>query len=217
MNKKVFIIAIIVLAIDQLSKMLANMYLVDNIINIIPNFFKLEYALNTGAAWSILNNHQVILIIISIILMIILFMFYKNFKVNMRNNIAFGVDVDKIDDDEVWRALKEAQLYDFVKSLPKGLDTMVGERGARISGGQRQRIGIARALYRNPEVLVFDEATSALDNETEREVMEAVNSLQGTKTMIMIAHRLTTVEKCDVIYKIENGKAIKISKEELYQ
>ena len=91
MNKKVFIIAIIVLAIDQLSKMLANMYLVDNIINIIPNFFKLEYALNTGAAWSILNNHQVILIIISIILMIILFMFYKNFKVNMRNNIAFGL------------------------------------------------------------------------------------------------------------------------------
>ena len=135
----------------------------------------------------------------------------------IRNNIAFGVDEDKIDDDEVWRALKEAQLYDFIKSLPKGLDTMVGERGARISGGQRQRIGIARALYRNPEVLVFDEATSALDNETEREVMEAVNSLQGTKTMIMIAHRLTTVEKCDVIYKIENGKAIGISKEELYQ
>ena len=135
----------------------------------------------------------------------------------IRNNIAFGVDEDKIDDDEVWRALKEAQLYDFVKSLPNGLDTMVGERGARISGGQRQRIGIARALYRNPEVLVFDEATSALDNETEREVMEAVNSLQGTKTMIMIAHRLTTVEKCDVIYKIENGKAIKITKEELYQ
>ena len=135
----------------------------------------------------------------------------------IRNNIAFGVDEDKIDDDEVWRAIKEAQLYEFVKSLPKGLDTMVGERGARISGGQRQRIGIARALYRNPEVLVFDEATSALDNETEREVMEAVNSLQGTKTMIMIAHRLTTVEKCDVIYKIENGKAIKISKEELYQ
>ena len=135
----------------------------------------------------------------------------------IRNNIAFGVDKEKIDDDEVWRALKEAQLYDFVKSLPKGLDTIVGERGARISGGQRQRIGIARALYRNPEVLVFDEATSALDNETEREVMEAVNSLQGTKTMIMIAHRLTTVEKCDVIYKIENGRAIKISKEELYQ
>ena len=134
----------------------------------------------------------------------------------IRNNIAFGVEEDKIDDDEVWRALKEAQLYDFVKSLSKGLDTMVGERGARISGGQRQRIGIARALYRNPEVLVFDEATSALDNETEKEVMEAVNSLQGTKTMIMIAHRLTTVERCDEIYKIENGKAKIISKEELY-
>ena len=91
MNKKVFIIALIVLIIDQVSKMLANTFLIDNIINIIPNFFKLEYALNTGAAWSILNNHQVILIIISIILMIILFMFHNNFKENIRNNIAFGL------------------------------------------------------------------------------------------------------------------------------
>ena len=91
MNKKVFIIAIIALIIDQLSKMIANMYLVDNIILIIPNFFKLEYALNTGAAWSILNNRQVLLIIISIVLMILLFMFNKNFKVNKRNNIAFGL------------------------------------------------------------------------------------------------------------------------------
>ena len=91
MNKKVFIIAIIVLVIDQLSKMIANMYLVDNIVTIIPNFFKLEYALNTGAAWSILNSHQVIIIVISIILMIILFMINKNFKNNIRNNIAFGL------------------------------------------------------------------------------------------------------------------------------
>jgi len=134
----------------------------------------------------------------------------------IRRNIAFGIEDSLINDDEVWRALKEAQLYDFINSLPQGLDTMVGERGARISGGQRQRIGIARALYRNPDVLVFDEATSALDNDTEREVMEAVNSLQGTKTMLMIAHRLTTVEKCDVIYKIEAGKAAKIDKNELF-
>lgn len=90
MNKKVFIIAIITLTIDQITKALANMYLVDNIINIVPNFFKLEYALNTGAAWSILNNHQIILILVSFILMIIIFMFKRNFKENKRNNIAFG-------------------------------------------------------------------------------------------------------------------------------
>lgn len=127
----------------------------------------------------------------------------------IRRNVAFGIEPEEIDDNEVWRALKDAQLYDFVKSLPEGLDTYVGERGTRISGGQRQRIGIARALYRNPEVLVFDEATSALDNETEKEVMKAIDGLQGTKTMIMIAHRLSTIENCDTVYRIENGQIIK--------
>lgn len=123
----------------------------------------------------------------------------------IKRNVAFGLEDEMINEDEVWRAIKDAQLYDFVKSLPEGLDTVVGERGGRLSGGQRQRIGIARALYRNPEVLVFDEATSALDNETEKEVMKAIEGLQGSKTMIMIAHRLSTIENCDVVYRIENG------------
>ena len=122
----------------------------------------------------------------------------------IRNNVAFGIDKEKIDDEAVWNALRDSKLEDFVKTLPEGLDTVVGERGARISGGQRQRIGIARALYRNPEILIFDEATSALDNETEKEVMKAIDGLQGTKTIIMIAHRLSTIEKCDEVYKIEN-------------
>ncbi len=125
---------------------------------------------------------------------------------SIRKNVAFGLSDDEIDDERVWKALDEAQLKDFVKGLNEGLNTEVGERGARLSGGQRQRIGIARALYRNPEVLVFDEATSALDNETEREVMKAIESLQGTKTMLMIAHRLSTIENCDIVYKVEDGR-----------
>lgn len=128
----------------------------------------------------------------------------------VRNNVAFGMEAGDIDDEEVWRALRDAQLEDFVKSLPDGLDTVVGERGARISGGQRQRIGIARALYRNPEILIFDEATSALDNDTEKEVMKAIDGLQGTKTIIMIAHRLSTIENCDEVYKIENKCITKV-------
>lgn len=133
----------------------------------------------------------------------------------IRNNIAFGIPRGEIDDAQVWKALEEAQLKEFVESLPKKLDTEVGERGARISGGQRQRIGIARALYRNPEILVFDEATSALDNETEKEVMKAIEGLQGTKTMIMIAHRLSTIENCDIIYKVENGTVEKAELKEI--
>ena len=105
----------------------------------------------------------------------------------------------------MWKVLKDAQLEEYVRSLPQGLDTEVGERGVRISGGQRQRIGIARALYRDPDILVFDEATSALDNETEKEVMQAIEGLQGIKTMIMIAHRLSTIENCDRVYKVEKG------------
>lgn len=130
---------------------------------------------------------------------------------SIRDNIAFGIDGDKINDERIWEVLEEAQLKEFVKELPEGLDTTIGDRGVRLSGGQRQRIGIARALYNDPEILVFDEATSALDNETEAAVMEAINSFHGKKTMIIIAHRLNTIEKCDIIYKVENMKLIRTS------
>lgn len=122
----------------------------------------------------------------------------------IRNNIAFG-QAEGINDEDIWEALRQAQLDEFVKSLDEGLDTMIGEAGVRLSGGQRQRIGIARALYRKPEVLVLDEATSALDTETEAAVMEAINNLQGKMTMLIIAHRLSTIENCDIVYQVENG------------
>ncbi|WP_292138561.1 ABC transporter ATP-binding protein [Butyrivibrio sp.] len=125
---------------------------------------------------------------------------------SIRANIAFGIDEDQIDDNRIWEVMKEAQLADFVKSLPEGLDTRIGDRGVRLSGGQRQRIGIARALYHNPEILVFDEATSALDNETEAAVMEAINSFHGKKTMVIIAHRLNTIANCDIIYEVKDEK-----------
>ena len=124
----------------------------------------------------------------------------------IRNNVAFGVDKDEIDEDKVWEVLREAQLDDFVRSLPEGLDTGIGERGIRLSGGQRQRISIARALYHDPEVLVLDEATSALDNDTEKAIMDSINKLHGKKTLIIIAHRLQTIEQCDIVYRVENGK-----------
>ena len=124
----------------------------------------------------------------------------------IRKNVAFGYADEDIDDEKVWRALKEAQLDEFVRGLPEGLDTSIGERGIRISGGQRQRIGIARALFEDPEVLVLDEATSALDNETEAAIMDSINRLHGKKTLIIIAHRLQTIEKCDMVYRVENGK-----------
>ena len=128
---------------------------------------------------------------------------------SIRENVAFGTDVEEINDDEIWRALDEAAIADFVRTLPNGIDTQVGERGMRLSGGQRQRIGIARALYRNPEILFFDEATSALDNETETAIMESINCLKGRKTMIIIAHRLSTIENCDHVYRVEDKKVIK--------
>lgn len=124
----------------------------------------------------------------------------------IRKNVAFGYADDEIDDDRVWAVLKEAQLDEFVRSLPDGLDTSIGERGIRISGGQRQRIGIARALFEDPEVLVLDEATSALDNETEAAIMDSINILAGKKTLVIIAHRLQTIEKCNMVYRVENGK-----------
>lgn len=127
----------------------------------------------------------------------------------IRENVVFGHETDGQTDAAVWSALEEAQLADFVRKLPKGLDTTIGERGVRLSGGQRQRIGIARALFTNPDVLVFDEATSALDNETEEAIMQAIHSMHGKKTMIIIAHRLTTIEGCDEVYRVGNGKLIK--------
>jgi ABC-type multidrug transport system fused ATPase/permease subunit len=123
-----------------------------------------------------------------------------------RANVAFGLKDEKVDDERIWRALDQASLKEYVESLPDGLDTQLKESGLRLSGGQRQRVGIARALYRNPEVLFFDEATSSLDNETENAIMDSINKLQGQKTLIIIAHRLTTIEGCDVIYRVEDGK-----------
>ncbi len=134
----------------------------------------------------------------------------------IRNNIAFGVREDEIDEEAVLAAMKKAQLAEFIESLPLGLDTIVGDRGVRLSGGQRQRIGIARALYHDPEILVLDEATSALDNETESAVMEAIENLQGMKTMIIIAHRLTTIRNVDRIYEVEKGRIVERSKEEVF-
>ena len=130
---------------------------------------------------------------------------------NIRANVAFGIPESEIDDAAIEKALQEAQFDQFVHALPDGLDTMIGDRGVKLSGGQRQRIGIARALYRNPNVLVLDEATSALDSATEREVMEAIDGLHGTRTLIVIAHRLSTIRKCDKIYEVGNGGFTELS------
>lgn len=124
----------------------------------------------------------------------------------LRRNVAFGLPSAQIDDAGVWRAIRAAQLEEFVCSLPEGLDTIVGERGVRLSGGQRQRIGIARALYHDPAVLVLDEATSSLDMATERGVMDAVRALRGSKTVVIVAHRLSTVEICDRLHRLECGR-----------
>lgn len=127
---------------------------------------------------------------------------------SIRRNVAFGVPESEIDDDAVRNAINDAQLSEFVSGLPEGLNTEVGERGVRLSGGQRQRIGIARALYRDPLLLVLDEATSALDIETERDVMQSVMALKGEKTILIVAHRLSTVECCEWIYRLERGQIV---------
>lgn len=124
----------------------------------------------------------------------------------IKNNIAFGLAEEDIDEERVWKVLEDAQLADHIRSMPRGIDTGIGEKGVRLSGGQRQRLGIARALYHDPEILVFDEATSALDNDTEAAIMESINKFQGEKTMIIIAHRLGTIKDCDMVYRVENGK-----------
>lgn len=135
---------------------------------------------------------------------------------SIRKNVAFGIKESEIDDDKVWKALEMAQLKDFVEDLEDGLDTRVGEWGVKFSGGQRQRIAIARALYNDPDILIMDEATAALDNETEKAVMESIELLQGLKTLIIVAHRLTTVKKCDKIYEIVGGKAVLRAKKEIF-
>lgn len=128
----------------------------------------------------------------------------------IRANVAFGIPEAHIDDKAIAKAIRAAQLDEFVATLPDGVHTFVGERGVRLSGGQRQRIGIARALYHDPQVLVLDEATSALDTETEAGVMEAVNALHGTKTLVVVAHRLSTISSCDRIYRLERGRVAKV-------
>lgn len=133
----------------------------------------------------------------------------------VRKNVAFGIEDSKIDDALVWKALEQAQLKDIIEKSEHGLDTMIGERGIRFSGGQRQRFAIARALYTEPDILILDEATSALDTETETAVMESINALQGHKTLIIIAHRLTTIRNCDKIYEIVDGKAVERKYEEI--
>lgn len=133
----------------------------------------------------------------------------------VRRNVAFGIKDEEIDDELVWKALEQAQLKDVIEESVNGLDTEIGERGIRFSGGQRQRFAIARALYNDPDILILDEATSALDTETETAVMEAIDSLQGQKTLIIIAHRLTTIRNCDVIYEIGDGKVVERKYNEL--
>ena len=124
----------------------------------------------------------------------------------IRNNIAFGIPGAEIDDEKLREIIRVAQLESFVRESPQGLDTRVGERGVRISGGQRQRIGLARALYRYPEVIILDEATSALDNQTEGLLMQELRKMAKGRTFIVVAHRLTTVENCDRLYHLEEGR-----------
>jgi ATP-binding cassette subfamily B protein len=126
----------------------------------------------------------------------------------LAENIAFGVPRDAIDLDRVQQAARKAQIADFIESRPEGYNAVVGERGIRLSGGQRQRIGIARALYKQATVLVFDEATSALDNATEHSVMDAIEGLNRDLTILLIAHRLTTVRRCDTIVELEGGRVV---------
>ena len=129
---------------------------------------------------------------------------------SIEENIAFGVDAGKIDHQRVKTVAKQAQIADMIESLKEGYQTNVGERGIRLSGGQRQRINIARALYKKADVLIFDEATSALDSSTEQEVMKAVESLGGNLTILIIAHRLTTLKGCDRIVRFDKDNLLHV-------
>lgn len=135
----------------------------------------------------------------------------------IRANVTFGLEDEEINDEAVWEALDKAQIKDYIRKLPDGLETMVGEAGIRFSGGQKQRIAIARALYHDPDILVLDEATSALDGETEKALMEAIDHLHGMKTLIIIAHRLSTIKNCDKIYEIKDGKAYSMEHSQVFQ
>jgi len=128
---------------------------------------------------------------------------------NIAANVAFGISRTEIDEEKIWSVLEDTQMDAFVRTLPEGIFTQIGERGVRLSGGQIQRLGIARALYTEPDVLFFDESTSALDTKTEQDIMDAINLLHGKKTLVIIAHRLSTIEKCDIIYRVENTKIIR--------
>ncbi len=134
---------------------------------------------------------------------------------SIKENVAFGEEASEIDVERVREALERAELLDFVNNLPEGIETYVGDRGVQLSGGQRQRIAIARALYYRPEIMVLDEATSALDNDTEAAIMSAIDSLQGHVTLIIVAHRLSTVKNCDVIYEVRDGNIFECDKEEI--
>ncbi|MDH5216888.1 MAG: ABC transporter ATP-binding protein/permease, partial [Gammaproteobacteria bacterium] len=124
----------------------------------------------------------------------------------LRANIAIGMDEEEVDDNLIHRAVCQAQLEDLVKRLPNGIDTVIGDHGLRLSGGQRQRVALARAFYHHKDVIIMDEATSALDSETEREIVNEINLLKGKTTLIVIAHRLTTIQECDHIYRLEGGR-----------
>jgi len=136
----------------------------------------------------------------------------------LRHNVAFGIDNDEIDNDRLQESLRQSKLIKVVEQLPQGVETILGENGVRLSGGQRQRVALARAFYHGRDVLVMDEATSALDDQTEQEIVKEIDQLKGKKTMIVIAHRLTTLKHCDRIYKLENGRVVAVgSYKELIQ
>ena len=124
----------------------------------------------------------------------------------IRENIAFGVSENEINDDQIWKSIKESNLLNFIENLPNGINTIIGENGVRLSGGQRQRLGLARALYRTPKILIFDEATSALDIESEKKITNEIMKLSGDRTIIIIAHRINTIKNCDIIYFMKEGK-----------
>ena len=126
----------------------------------------------------------------------------------LKRNVALGVDDDQIDDTRLHEALFKARLRELMEQLPNGVETLLGERGVRLSGGQRQRVALARAFYHRRNVLVMDEATSALDDSTEKEIVEEIKHLKGKITMIVIAHRLTTVQHCDRIYRLDHGRIV---------